>query len=186
MSNLSRALIAAALATTAATPLVAQGRPIQLSLFSPVQIVPEDRAVTAVRLNILYTRNTAVRLVDLGLGYNRTTGGPSSGIQWALVSWNDGTFSGWQSGLVAINKGRFVGLQSGGYTSAVNGEGLQWGWVNTAEYRTIRPRELHAADEGPADRTGEHHQAGRGDAGAPDRQLVVLTFRRISRSPSGR
>ncbi len=134
MPSTSRLFLAAAFAAASAAPLAAQGRPVQLALFSPVQVVPEDRAVTAVRLSVLYTRNAAVRLVDLGLGYNRTTGGHSEGIQWALVAWNDGSFSGWQSSAVSITKGKFVGLQQGFYSRAVNGEGLQWGLINTAEY----------------------------------------------------
>lgn len=130
----SRLVFAAALSAAIASPLAAQGGPVQLSLFNPVQLVKESQPVTAVRLNILYTRNTAVRYVDLGMGYNRTTGGASSGIQWAAVTWNDGTFSGWQSGIVAINKGMFTGLQSGGVTSARQGKGVQWGFINTAEH----------------------------------------------------
>lgn len=63
-------------------PLAAQGgKPIQLSLFTPVQIVPENQGVTAVRLSLIYSVNKSVRYVDLGL-VNMTSGGPSAGLQW--------------------------------------------------------------------------------------------------------
>jgi len=121
----------AVLAAALAAPLAAQDGPIQLSLFTPVQIVPETGGVTAVRLNLIYSVNTSVRYVDLGL-VNITSGGPSAGVQWALVALNKGNFSGWQSAAGAVTEGRFEGLQTGWYTSAKSGEGLQMGLVNMA------------------------------------------------------
>jgi hypothetical protein len=121
----------AVLASSLAAPLAAQDSPIQLSLFTPVQIVPEEKGVSAVRLNLIYSANAFVRGVDLGL-VNTTTGGPSSGVQWAFVAINKGSFSGWQSAAVSITDGRFEGLQWSWVNSAKEGEGLQLGFVNMA------------------------------------------------------
>jgi hypothetical protein len=126
-------LASAALAAAAATPLAAQEKPIQLSLFTPVQIVPETEGVSALRLNLIYSVNRSVKYLDWGL-VNVTSGGPSAGVQWALVAINKGSFTGWQAAGASITQGRFKGLQSGWFTSAKRGEGVQWGLVNTAEY----------------------------------------------------
>ena len=128
----TRSLAAAlALACVAATPLFAQQNPIQLALFTPVQLVPEGQSVAVLRLNLIYAVNRSVKYVDLGF-VNVTSGGASSGVQWAFVAINQGSFTGWQSAAAAVTRGPFVGLQSGWFTSARQGEGLQWGVVNTA------------------------------------------------------
>ncbi len=124
---------ALALAAVAAAPLAAQEKPIQLALFTPVQIVPENEGVSAVRLTLIYSANTSVKYFDWGL-VATTTGGPSAGVQWAGVAINKGAFTGWQAAWVAITNGPFTGLQSGVVTSAKKGEGLQYGLVNTAAY----------------------------------------------------
>ncbi len=129
-----RALLSfVALTATAALPVAAQEQPVQLSLFTPIQIVPESQGVSAIRLNLIYSANKSVKYFDWGL-VNVTTGGASAGVQWALVSINKGSFSGWQASAAAITGGQFKGLQSGWFTSAKQGEGVQWGLVNTAEY----------------------------------------------------
>ncbi len=126
-------LSCAVLSVAAALPLRAQEKPIQLSLFTPVQIVPENEGVSAIRLNLIYSVNKSVKYFDWGL-VNVTSGGASAGVQWALVSINKGSFTGWQASAGAITQGQFKGLQSGWFTSAKQGEGVQWGLVNTAEY----------------------------------------------------
>ncbi len=122
--------LAAALACTA--PLGAQGTPFQLSLFSPIQVASEGESVSAVRLSVIYTKNASVQFVDLGFGFNYTTGN-GVGVQWALVSKTDGNFTGWQSGLAAITEKRFAGLQTGAFNSVAEGQGVQFGWVNVAK-----------------------------------------------------
>jgi hypothetical protein len=127
-----RAMLAGlAVALCAATPLLAQDQPIQVALFTPVQIVPENEGVSGLRLNFIYSVNRSVKYVDLGL-VNVTTGGPSEGVQWAFVSINRGSFTGWQYSFAAVTQGDFEGLQSGWFTSAAAGKGVQWGVVNTA------------------------------------------------------
>ncbi|MBI3791235.1 MAG: hypothetical protein HY275_10205 [Gemmatimonadetes bacterium] len=125
-----RPAVIALLAGVIATPVAAQ-QPVQLSFFSPAQIVGEGSSVSGVRLNVLYTKNANVQYVDLGIGFNYSTGS-GQGIQWAFVSITEGNFSGWQSGLASITNKTFTGLQTGAYTHASTGQGLQFGWVNTA------------------------------------------------------
>lgn len=128
----TRSLAAACvLACALAVPLAAQ-QPIQIALFTPVQIVPESQSVSVIRINFLYSVNRSVQYVDLGF-VNLTSGGASQGVQWAAVAINKGSFTGWQAAAVAVTKGPFVGLQSGWFTSARQGEGVQWGVVNTAQ-----------------------------------------------------
>jgi hypothetical protein len=122
-----------ALAAAAAMPLAAQEGPIQVALFTPVQIVPESQGVSVLRLNFIYSVNRSVKYFDWGL-VNVTSGGPSAGVQWALVAINKGPFTGWQAAVGAVTQGQFTGLQSGWFTSAKQGRGVQWGLVNTAEY----------------------------------------------------
>ena len=125
------ALSMVALSFASAAPLVAQGSPVQLSLFSPTQLVGEGQSISGFRLNVIYTKNASIQYVDLGFGFNYSTGN-GLGVQWALVSVTDGDFSGWQGGAAAITGKRFTGLQTGAYTSAAEGQGVQFGWVNTA------------------------------------------------------
>jgi hypothetical protein len=89
----------------------AQDNPIQLSLFNPVQIVPENESVSGLRLNLIYTKNVDVTGLDWGL-VNKTTG-KQLGVQWGFVNLTDGGFSGWQSGAVNVTNGGSVGLQTG-------------------------------------------------------------------------
>ncbi len=130
----TRFLLAALTLTGAgASPLVAQEQPIQLALFAPVQIVPEQDAVGVVRLNLIYSVNRAVKYVDLGL-VNVTTGGQSAGVQFAVVGVNRGSFTGFTHDVVAVTQGSYTGFQWGYlFTNATTGEGLQLGFVNTAQ-----------------------------------------------------
>ncbi|MEJ2616238.1 MAG: hypothetical protein P8Z35_14870 [Ignavibacteriaceae bacterium] len=88
-----------------------QTQPIQLSLFNPVQIVPESQSISAFRLNLIYSKNVNVGGLDLGF-VNRTTG-IQTGVQWGFVNMTDGGLTGWQSGFVNISKGNSTGLQTG-------------------------------------------------------------------------
>lgn len=112
--------------------ITAQEKPFQLSLFNPIQIVPEHESVNGIRLNLIYTKNVNVTGFDWGL-VNLTTG-KQLGVQWGGVNITEGGFTGWQAGFVNISSGNSVGLQ----TSAVNYHngyfnGLQLSVVNYAE-----------------------------------------------------
>jgi hypothetical protein len=108
-----------------------QGEPIQLSLFNPIQIVPEYQSIGGFRFNLIYGKNVNVTGLDLGL-VNYTTGS-QSGLQFGGVNLVDGEFLGAQLGFVSISKGNFQGFQ----WSAVNVHqahfnGLQIAIVNYA------------------------------------------------------
>lgn len=114
-------------------PLVAhaQSRPIQLSLFTPVQIFPETAPIAGIRLNLLYGRSVSVQGLDIGL-VNHTTTGHFKGVQWGLVGIADADFDGFQDNAVNIVKGRITGFQWGIVNHAVSASGFQLGFVNYA------------------------------------------------------
>lgn len=131
MKTLKSALLIMLLFLSFSSVIYSQGNPIQLSLFNPIQIVPEGESVNGIRLNLIYTKNANVTGFDMGL-VNQTTGS-QLGVQWGGVNITDGGFTGWQSAFVNISKGNFVGLQ----TSWVNYHGghfngLQFSIVNYA------------------------------------------------------
>lgn len=106
-----------------------QDNPVQLSLFNPIQIVPDNESVSGIRLNLIYTSNVNITGFDWGL-VNRTTG-KQLGVQWGGVNLTDGGFTGWQAGFVNISKGSSVGLQSS-FVNYHQGHfnGLQFSVVN--------------------------------------------------------
>lgn len=118
--------------TSYSSSLYAQEKPFQLSLITPVQVVPAGQAIKGVRLNLIYGRNTAVKGVDLGL-VNHTTTGVTKGWQTGLVGVVDTDFKGYQDNWVNVTKGRFEGFQSGIYDHARDMHGFQFGLVNYAE-----------------------------------------------------
>ena len=103
-------------------PVQAQQKPIQLSLFAPVQIVSEDNAIGGIRLSLLYGKNTSVTGLDWGL-VSHSTSGLSKGVQLGLVGLVDADFVGYQGTAINITNGDF--------------EGFQWGIVNYAGYAMI-------------------------------------------------
>ncbi len=133
MSRIFRVLLGSVLLLLiiVSSPVMAQQKPIQLSLFTPVQIFPETDAITGVRLNLLYGRNVSVVGLDLGL-VNHTTSSVSKGLQYGLVGLVDSDFVGWQDNVVNVVKGDFEGLQLGIVNHAHYASGLQLGLVNYA------------------------------------------------------
>jgi hypothetical protein len=93
------------------TKLFAQEKPIQLALFNPVQIFPENTSIAGLRINLIYGKNASVTGLDWGF-INSTTG-MQTGIQFGVVNLTDGGFKGWQEGFVNVTKGNSVGLQTG-------------------------------------------------------------------------
>jgi hypothetical protein len=102
-------MLAVILITLFNSKSIAQEKPIQLSLFNPVQIVPEDQSVKGFRFNLLYGKNAAVTGLDIGLV--NMTSSLQQGVQWGGVSVTEGGFVGWQSNFVTISKGDSKGLQ---------------------------------------------------------------------------
>ncbi len=111
--------------------IIAEERPVQVSLFNPVQIFPEGDAITGLRINILYGRNTTVKGLDIGL-VNHNTSGVSKGLQYGFVGIVDADFVGWQDNAVNIVKKNFEGFQSGIVNYAHHASGVQFGFVNYA------------------------------------------------------
>lgn len=110
----------------------AQDNPVQLSLFTPVQIVDETESVTALRLSLIYGSNVNVTGFDWGLVAKNT--GNGKGVQWAGVALVDNDFEGWQWSFVGITKGSFTGLQGmSAYNSAGYLNGVQIGLINSTE-----------------------------------------------------
>ncbi len=131
MKHLSNVLAFAALFLIFASNTLGQAKPIQLSLFNPVQIVPESNSISGFRFNLVYGKNVNVSGFDLGL-VNQTTG-IQSGVQWGAVNLTDGGGTGWQLAFVNLTKGSSVGLQTG-TVSYHQGHfnGLQFSVVNYA------------------------------------------------------
>lgn len=123
--------VLALLLTAVARPVVAQSEhPIQLSLFPPVQIVPEDEAVRGFRLG-LYAKNTSMTGLDIGAVSHTTRS--FLGVQFSLVGLAEGDFVGAQLDVVNIVVGSFEGVQLGPFSSARDGRGAQISWVNHAQ-----------------------------------------------------
>ena len=114
-----------------AQPVLAQQSPIQLSLFSPIQIVSEENAVSGIRLSLLYGRNSYVSGLDWGL-VSHSTSDMSKGVQFGVVGLVDADFTGWQNTVVNITKGNFEGFQWGVVNYAGHASGFQLGLVNYA------------------------------------------------------
>jgi hypothetical protein len=150
MQNFIRFTLVMAIITVSlfTSEMKAEEKPIQLSLFNPVQIVPEDQSVKGFRFNLIYGKNAAVTGLDIGL-VNMTTG-LETGLQWGAVSVTDGGFVGWQSNFVTISKGNSTGVQ----WSSVNYHdghfhGLQVALVNyAATMRGIQIGFLNIIKEG--------------------------------------
>ncbi len=127
-----------------AAPLHAGDKPIQVALFSPVQIFPENNSIAGLRLTILYGKNVNMTGLDLGFVVTRTTGimqgiqselvgivdGDATGIQWNGVTWDKANFTGVQLGAVNITKGTMTGIQWGYYNQSNHASGLQVALVN--------------------------------------------------------
>lgn len=112
-------------------PAIAETRPIQLALVTPVQIFPESYSINGLRISLLYGRNANVSGLDIGL-ITHTTSGKSMGINWGGVNLSDADFTGLQGGWVNYCKGDFEGLQYGFFNHAEYANGLQLGFVNHA------------------------------------------------------
>jgi hypothetical protein len=118
--------------TFISVPALAENRPVQLALFTPVQVFPEDDSISGIRLSLLYGRNVSVTGLDLGL-INHATAGTSKGLQFGLVGLVDSDFVGWQDSYVNVVKGNFKGFQWGFVNYARSAKGFQLGFVNYAE-----------------------------------------------------
>lgn len=107
---------------------------LQLALFNPIQMVPEEQSIRGISLDLCYVINKDVAGFSLTLlGVNRVTG-DMNGVEWGIGNWVEGSAYGWQSGIVNHAGKRFVGLQ-GAVVNVTEGDvtGVQMGLVNWAE-----------------------------------------------------
>jgi len=117
----------------ASTPLSAETKnaPVQLSLFTPVQIFPDDYTISGIRLSLLYGRNASVTGLDWGF-VNHTTSGVSKGVQFGFLAIVEADFTGWQNNAFNIVQGDMEGFQWGVVNYAGYANGFQLGLVNYA------------------------------------------------------
>ena len=101
---------------------------IQLSLFSPLQIVKPTDSIIGGRLNLIYGKNRNVSGIDIGL-VNHTTGN-FMGFSYGAAHIVDGNATGFQVGFVNHVKGEFVGWQYSLVNTNRSTRGFQLGFVN--------------------------------------------------------
>ncbi len=121
--------------------------PIQLALWSPVQLFSVDRDVVGLRLDFIYGANENVSGLDIGL-WNETIGSEHGvqvggvnvvgsecvGLQYGVVNLVNETMTGWQGGLFNMVNDEVHGLQTGSMNLGLTGvRGLQIGVVNYAQ-----------------------------------------------------
>ncbi len=110
----------------------AQTEPVNVALFNPVQIFPENNSIQGLRINFIYGKNVSMEGLDWGL-VNSTGSGGMTGIQWGFININEGNVVGWQSGAINLNDNNVKGFQWGWFNKGNHVSGLQLGLVNMAE-----------------------------------------------------
>lgn len=111
-----------------AAPAAGQEKPVQIALFTPVQIFDAGTSIRGIRWNVLYGRNAGMTGLDVGL-VNHVTG-DATALQFGLVGIVEGDFTGLQWNYVNVTEGRVKGFQAGIYNRSSAIEGLHWGAVN--------------------------------------------------------
>ena len=98
-----------------------------------MQLRDEETEVRILQLG-LYSKNVAVRGLDVEVVNHSTGGGVSKGLQYGLVGVTEGAFLGRQNNLLAnINQQKFVGFQGiSAYNQIGFGEAVQIGLFNRA------------------------------------------------------
>ncbi len=109
----------------------AQSRPVNIALFNPIQIFPEDNSIIGLRINLIYGKNVSMAGLDWGLVNGVGTGG-FTGLQWGLVNICDGNVVGFQGGGLNLTDKNVEGFQWGWYNSGDHVSGFQLGLVNYA------------------------------------------------------
>jgi len=138
MRKITWCLAAASLAAflLAAPTNASAQKPVNLSVFNPIQIVPEAESVAGLRLSLFHARNANVVGFDwVWLGFHQTTGN-FTGVAFVGLAVNmvDGTMTGWQATLGNLAKGGMTGVQTGALNwNGGQSTGLQLGAVNIAD-----------------------------------------------------
>ncbi len=110
----------------------AQNKPINVALFNPIQIFPENNSIAGIRINIIYGKNISMSGLDWGLANHVGTGG-FTGVQWGLINIDDGNVTGWQNGAINLSNRDVKGFQWGWFNTGKHVSGFQLGLVNMAE-----------------------------------------------------
>jgi hypothetical protein len=120
------------LAAPAATTEEVHGKPIQLALFDPVQIVPKDQGVDGFRISLFYGNNRFVNGFDLGLV---NVSDSMAGFQVIVFGGAEKQFFGWQVGGVGLAGESFAGWQLGILSAAGSVDGVQTAVFSIATHR---------------------------------------------------
>jgi hypothetical protein len=108
--------------------LAGDTKPINLSLFDPVQIFDADTSIKGFRLNLIYGVNQDMTGLDIGLANHAK--GNMSGVQLGLANIVGSDFKGWQTSLANVVYGSGAGLQIGVYNYGESFRGMQLAAVN--------------------------------------------------------
>lgn len=117
--------------------------PLQVALWHPAQIVPDDCRVYGLRINLLYGKNREVWGLDLG--FANTTPDRVMGIQAGLINGpgslggigvgainSTNRVNGLQAGILSVAENRVNGAQvSAIYNTSPEVNGLQLGLINS-------------------------------------------------------
>ncbi len=114
---------------TTSTYVNVKSRPVQIAIFTPIQILPETDFIEGFRFNFIYGRNKSITGLDVGF-VNHLTKGLSQGVQLGFVNIVEGDYLGWQYGFANLTKFNFDGFQSGIFNYAKKMRGVQLGIVN--------------------------------------------------------
>jgi len=109
----------------------AENKPIQIALFSPLQIFSEEVSIKGVRLNLLYGKNVGLHGLDFGL-VNHTTEEMSIGVQFGIMGFADRGWTGLQNNFVNVTRNEFKGVQIGFLNYVEDANGLMIGIINYA------------------------------------------------------
>jgi len=109
------------------TALSQKAKPVQVSLFNPLQIVKKDYSIHGVRLNLFYGVNEDMNGVDAG--FINQTNGTQRGAQWGIVNIGKENFYGFRYGWINLLDYHFHGLSTGGIN--IN-KGNADGWISGA------------------------------------------------------
>jgi hypothetical protein len=127
---------------TMAQMVQAAERPVDVALFSPIEIFPATDDVKGFRFVFIYGKKQNFTGLDLGLAKftegdfvgvgigGHRVGGNAKGVLYGLFNYVEGDFTGWQNGIANWSFGETKGLQSGFYNRGGNLTGVQIGFVN--------------------------------------------------------
>ncbi len=147
-----------------------QSTPLQVALWNPVQLFPEDDTVGGLRLNVIYGRNQDVSGVDLGIanstnrhakglhvgGLINTVDQDTTGLQiGGLLNDVGQEMRGVQVAGIANGAGDMKGVQVGILSNYAEGDarGLQTGLVN-ADDKGLEGLQIGLWNTGDEDTTG--------------------------------